>query len=291
MSKIREKIAQRMSTWQKVKEWGNVPRRVREWSSQNVYAPQMRQLRDVAGQVGMLEESEFPGVRESIKMARRSLINGYYPSAMYYSNQVSKFVWKMWQIISQISEIPEQAVGNFFLQHPGVSNQNLSKMHSEVAKASVDNELIKQADLRDLWDGAVELGWMAKNFFSKRRQERDVMERLYPEKARAMRSSSERIVMQAEGLYFDLKNSLREMGNAVASGDINTYLKIARKLYQRQQGFNEDFVNQYQQNFANLMGGLNDMDQPEETQPEQVVQEEPVTQHPEYIASEESNES
>jgi hypothetical protein len=268
MSKMQEKIAQRSTLLQRMKGEVDVPRMWREWEGpfavkKTLYRRQMDALRRLSKRIERLETRGKGSVRQSMREARRAFINGYYPTVFFHVNKINEFVWKINQMVNEFVNSTEgDEVKNFFLEFgPGVSKSDVARTHEELTgglpeTAASESPMIKEADLQDLWEGLVDFGWRAQNFFSGRQRAMKAMERVYPQKAAVMREAAEKIMSQAEGLFDDVKESLRQMAGYVQSGEIEEYVLTAERLFKSQQKFNKDLTDSYNRHFAKEIGPL-----------------------------------
>jgi hypothetical protein len=133
MSEMQEKIAQRMSAWQHIKETGNLPRKWREWTSKDIYGGHMDALRRVDDTMRERMKAGWPTLEQAVRESRRSFKRGDYPSALFYANQVSQFAGQVLEDVQEIIDLRDEEIQEFYFNNPeAVVQGDLATMHEQL---------------------------------------------------------------------------------------------------------------------------------------------------------------
>lgn len=218
--KLEDKLAQRRSGWQWLKEKGNVSRHMAETFS-GVFKDQMEILREVDSNI----REYASGLPHYLKNAKKSLKQRRYLDVAHFLNRINQDIKPILNESNRLKELREDHIDDFYgdAEHFDPNEQYFSK----------------EAGLLD--------------FFDDRQRAAKILEKIYKNKLKQRHRDMQKLVNEAERTINKLMGHFETLGDHRASGEISDYIQTIDKISAEHKKFEDSFKEKYFEHIAPMV--------------------------------------
>lgn len=231
-----DKIAQRRNLFQKFKEKVNVPRALKEKILSESYGSQLEQLREVDDNVRDLAlngtAANSQGLKADLKDAKQALKDRRYLDVVHYVGNINNKIGLMAHKIDVLKLKRDDNIDDFYGQ-------------SESFKSDRDYFQIAEQKTAGIFD-----------YFSDRARAARHLEKVYKNKLKKRYNDMQKLVNKTDILINSTINSLKEMGDHRASGNISDYIKASNKIEEVRKSFHAEFKTIYDTHVKDMVARM-----------------------------------
>lgn len=231
MEKGIDKIAQRRSAWQWIKEKGNVSRQFAERFSTE-FSEQMANLRIIDAEI----REEVKTLKPNLKMAKKSLNNRKYLDVIHFVSEINKTIKSITDKVGILSKNRDEYLDEFYgdFEHADLFGDYLAE---------------KTAGVFDF-------------LLSDRARAAKILDRAYKNTVKKRHAALTTLVSRAEGLVHNALTTVSALGDYRASGDISEYIAGLDKLNRQRLGFENEYKSTYTSHVQPMVERMRQRQQP-----------------------------
>jgi hypothetical protein len=266
-----EKTAQRRGVLQKLHEWGNVDGRMAE----RFFSPELKRVMDNlranddqirANVVGepIAKAKPIPGaapLKDLLKSAKSNLNRREYMSAVSDLSRFHKQVEEVAKSIKDIDRNVDKVHDEFLYNGLGdEQKKHLLEMRERFGPkaASAEDELVKEA-------GLAEIGDFLRNIGTRRGRALAMWEKRYPKAAEQLKKDTRSLVEEAGSVLDVILSSLKVMGTARASRNVDEYVVAAHEIKKKCESYDKLFRIVYARSYEKFIHLMHEQQAPAKT--------------------------
>lgn len=248
-----QKIAQRRGILNKLREMTNVSGVAAEKFFNPQFQEVMENLRQVDDNIrsivsGQSIDSGDPGkdptsLKKLIQSAKSNLNRREYMTAVA---ELGRFHKKLFDMITEIGNLHskvDEVHHQFLFQDLGDEHkQELESLKSRWASER-QTSLRKEANIMDFFHNIGTARGRALGFYEKR----------YPKQVGKLKKDTAVLLSRSEGILGNILSSLKEMANARATRNVDTYMRAAEKLKKNYEVYDKSFQTYYTDNVKGFL--------------------------------------
>jgi len=267
-----QKTAQTRHPLKKLLDWGNISGRAAEKFFNPQFKEVMESIRKVDNNIrsiatGKAIDDGEPGedsssMKDLLKSAKTNLNRNEYMTAV---GLLGRFHKKAADIVAQyklLNTTVDKVHHQFLFEKMDEKGKDETLKHlRDLQKRMAEAErlgLVKEATIADFLHNLVNERGRSLKFYEKR----------FPKEARALRSSTDKLLTSSENLYNQIITSLKEMATARAMRNVDAYVKSFDKINGKYTGYDAQFKEYYNNNLKKWEQHFQENTPPVETKPD-----------------------